>query len=108
MIANKYIFKEPRATGGTSKISFVADRITKRVYACKTLNRLRYDYNAVNEIIALNTMMGTPNIVQLHDVLFDQNDIQLILSPCYGTQLRNMITKPIQEQKVKMIMSKCF
>lgn len=108
MLAKKYIFKEHKATGGTSKISLVTDKITKRLYACKTLNTMRYEYNAVNEIIAINTLMGSHNIVQLHDVIIEPNDIHLILSPCHGTMLRNMITKPIEERTVKKIMKKCI
>mmetsp|Transcript_24682 Transcript_24682/g.53878 ORF Transcript_24682/g.53878 Transcript_24682/m.53878 type:complete len:930 (+) Transcript_24682:237-3026(+) len=90
-VRSKYFIMEMLGKGQFGVVSVALDRHTGHKYAIKSMNKRRtelshYDYckDIRTEVEILYHLSGHPNIIQLHGVYEDSEDIHLIMELCEG------------------------
>jgi len=91
-IRNVYEFGAMLGRGSTSIVRKVFHKQTKEVFACKSISKAkltrRQDVEDMKkEIEVMFHLRGHENIVELHDVFEDRNNVHLVMDLCTGGEL---------------------
>lgn len=111
-VENDYKFIAKLGSGQYGTVHSAVHRGTGKTWAVKTINKQRfrhdreYQFQAMRNEIAITRSIQHPNIITLHDVYEDENQVHLIMELCQGGELFDRIKSKTKysEQEAQVVL----